>query len=175
MDEAGAITHLEHSKANNNNNNKDDDDDNDNDNNNKEAPVVDEHAIAMVISEWAGIPLGKLERAEQDRLVQLEEDLTRRVKGQDRAIQSVSRAVRRARSGLRDPGRPIASFLFCGPTGTGKTELCKTLAETYFGSEKDMIRIDMSEYMEKHSVARLTGPPPGYIGYVRSYYYFLCI
>jgi ATP-dependent Clp protease ATP-binding subunit ClpA len=78
----------------------------------------------------------------------------------------VARAVRRARSGLRDPQRPIASFMFCGPTGTGKTELCKTLAETYFGSEKDMIRIDMSEYMEKHSVARLTGPPPGYIGFV---------
>jgi len=100
-----------------------------------------------------------------NRLVQLEDDMTLRVKGQQRAIQSVSRAVRRARSGLRDPNRPIASFMFCGPTGTGKTELCKTLAETYYGSEKDMIRIDCSEYMEKHSVSRLTGPPPGYIGY----------
>jgi len=91
--------------------------------------------------------------------------MTLRVKGQKRAIQSVARAVRRARSGLRDPQRPIASFMFCGPTGTGKTELCKTLAETYYGAEKDMIRIDCSEYMEKHSVSRLTGPPPGYIGY----------
>ena len=129
-------------------------------------PVVDEHTIATVVSEWAGIPLGKLELGERDRLVSLEDDMAQRVKGQSRAIQAVARAVRRARSGLRDQGRPIASFMFCGPTGTGKTELCKTLAETYFGSEKDMIRIDMSEYMEKHSVARLTGPPRGYIGYV---------
>jgi ATP-dependent Clp protease ATP-binding subunit ClpC len=87
--------------------------------------------------------------------------LTARVKGQGRAVRAVARAVRRARSGLRDQRRPIAIFLFCGPTGTGKTELAKTLAETYFGSEKDMIRIDFSEYMEKLSVSRLTGPPPG--------------
>jgi len=95
----------------------------------------------------------------------LEDDLTNRVKGQVRAVRSVSRAVRRARAGMRDTGRPVASFMFCGPTGVGKTELCKALAETYYGSEKDMVRIDMSEYMEKHSVSRLTGPPPGYIGY----------
>lgn len=152
LDEAGAIAHLnEYSEG------TDDEDEN--------IPIVDEHTVATVISEWASIPLGKLESDEMDRLVDLEGDIGQRVKGQKRAIQSVSRAVRRARSGLRDPNRPIASFMFCGPTGTGKTELCKTLAETYFGSEKDMVRIDMSEYMEKHSVARLTGPPPGYIGY----------
>jgi ATP-dependent Clp protease ATP-binding subunit ClpA len=113
----------------------------------------------------SGIPIGKLEASEMTRLRSLEEQLESRVKGQPRACSAVGRAVRRARSGLRDPKRPVASFLFCGPTGTGKTELCKTLAETYYGSEKDMIRLDMSEYMEKHSVSRLTGPPPGYIGY----------
>jgi ATP-dependent Clp protease ATP-binding subunit ClpC len=149
MDEAGAIAHLNGALE-----------------NSDEPPMVDEHTIAEVISEWANIPLGKLESGEMARLVKLEEDMEERVKGQGRAIQAVARAVRRARSGLRDPSRPIASFMFCGPTGTGKTELCKTLAETYYGSEKDMIRLDMSEYMEKHSVARLTGPPPGYIGYV---------
>eukprot|EP00980_Cylindrotheca_fusiformis_P001412 scaffold345_cov134-Cylindrotheca_fusiformis.AAC.23 len=152
LDEAGAITHLTEYLA-------------ETEDNEENIPVVDEHTIAMVISEWASIPLGKLETDEMDRLVDLEKDMATRVKGQKRAIQAVARAVRRARSGLRDPNRPIASFMFCGPTGTGKTELCKTLAETYFGSEKDMVRIDMSEYMEKHSVARLTGPPPGYIGY----------
>ena len=152
MDEAGALAHLAADAD--------------------EEPTVTEHSVAEVISEWTSIPLGKLESGEMERLVQLEDDMTKRVKGQERAIQAVSRAVRRSRSGLRDPNRPIASFMFCGPTGTGKTELCKTLAETYFGSEKDMIRIDMSEYMEKHSVARLTGPPPGYIGYVS---FFCCI
>ena len=146
MDEAGAVAHLEAETD-------------------EEIPQVDEHLVASIISEWSGIPLGKLETSELDRLRSLEQDMTRRVKGQDRAVRGVARAVRRARSGLRDPRRPVASFLFCGPTGTGKTELCKTLAETYYGSEKDMIRIDMSEYMEKHSVARLIGSPPGYIGY----------
>ena len=126
-----------------------------------DTPVVTEHTIAEVISEWTGIPIGKLETTEMDRLVALEDQMEKRVKGQARAVRSVARAIRRARSGLRDPRRPVASFLFCGPTGIGKTELCKTLAETCFGSEKDMIRIDMSEYMEKHSVSRLTGPPPG--------------
>ncbi len=118
-------------------------------------PVVTEATIARIVSELTKIPVGQLEVEERDRLSVLEEELTRRVKGQDRAVRAVARAVRRARSGLRDPKRPIASFLFCGPTGTGKTELCKTLAATYFGSEKkDMIRIDMSEYMEKFSVSR---------------------
>jgi len=128
-------------------------------------PEVNEHHMADVVSQWSSIPIGKLETEETDRLIVLESELTNRVKGQARAVKAVARAVRRARSGLRDTSRPIASFLFCGPTGVGKTELCKTLAETYFGTEKDMVRIDMSEYMEKHSVSRLTGPPPGYIGY----------
>lgn len=128
--------------------------------------IVDEQTVASVISEWSNIPIGKLERGEMNQLQILEEELEKKVKGQGRAVRSVARAVRRARSGLRDTSRPIASFLFCGPTGVGKTELCKTLASTYFSSEKDMIRIDMSEYMEKHSVSRLTGPPPGYVGYV---------
>lgn len=134
----------------------------------EEAPTpitVTEHTIAMVVSEWTGVPIGKIETEEKRRLISLEDQLSSRVKGQTRAVRGVARAIRRARSGLRDPNRPIASFLFCGPTGTGKTELCKTLAETYFGAERDMIRIDMSEYMEKHTVSRLTGPPPGYIGY----------
>mmetsp|Transcript_77565 Transcript_77565/g.225112 ORF Transcript_77565/g.225112 Transcript_77565/m.225112 type:complete len:916 (-) Transcript_77565:660-3407(-) len=156
LDESGAITHLEKSMS------LEEDVDYDDEEN---YPEVDEHIVARVISEWASIPLGKLESSEMDRLVQLEDEMTQRVKGQERAVISVARAIRRARSGLRDPKRPVASFMFCGPTGTGKTELCKTLAETYYGSERDMIRIDMSEYMEKFAVARLTGPPPGYIGY----------
>jgi ATP-dependent Clp protease ATP-binding subunit ClpA len=147
LDESGAIAHLERVE----------DDD--------ECPIVTEHTVASIISEWSGIPLGKLETSEMDRLRALEAEMTKRVKGQNRAVRGVAKAIRRARSGLRDPKRPVASFLFCGPTGTGKTELCKTLAETYYGSEKDMIRIDMSEYMEKHSVSRLIGPPPGYIGF----------
>lgn len=130
-----------------------------------ELPLVTEETIASVLSEFSGIPLGQLQTKELDRLRQLEADMSVRVKGQKRAVRGVARAIRRARSGLRDPKRPVASFMLCGPTGTGKTELCKTLAETYYGSEKDMIRIDMSEYMEKFSVSRLTGPPPGYIGY----------
>jgi ATP-dependent Clp protease ATP-binding subunit ClpC len=154
LDEAGALVHMKSVT-------------NTNDDEDSETPQVTEHDVASVLSEWASIPLGKLESGEMDRLRRLEDDLTARVVGQGRAVRAVARAVRRARSGLRDQRRPIASFLFCGPTGTGKTELCKTLAETYFGSEKDMIRIDFSEYMEKHSVSRLTGPPPGYIGYVR--------
>jgi len=165
MDEAGAITHLSSYSVTTNVKSNTANDDDLNDDDETDLPVVDEQTVTEIISEWASIPLGKLESSEMKRLIQLEDDMTLRVKGQKRAIQSVSRAVRRARSGLRDPQRPIASFMFCGPTGTGKTELCKTLAETYYGSEKDMIRIDCSEYMEKHSVSRLTGPPPGYIGY----------
>ena len=111
MDEAGAIAHLESYSEVVSNDDMDDEE--------RTVPIVDEHTVATVISEWASIPLGKLESSEMDRLVQLEDDMRMRVKGQDRAIQSVARAVRRARSGLRDPQRPIASFLFCGPTGTG--------------------------------------------------------
>ena len=133
---------------------------------NKVYPKVTENDIASIISQWSNIPIGKLEQEESSKLMNLEEELALRVKGQSRAAKSVARAVRRARSGLRDETRPIASFMFCGPTGVGKTELCKTLAESYYGSEKDLIRVDMSEYMEKHSVSRLVGPPPGYIGYV---------
>jgi len=129
-------------------------------------PIVDEHSVASVISEWTGIPSGKLETEETAQLLSLEQDLGKLVKGQFPAVNAVARAIRRARSGLRDVNRPIASFLFCGPTGVGKTELCKRLSELYYRSTKNMIRIDMSEYMEKHSVARLIGPPPGYIGYV---------
>ena len=153
MDEAGALVHMDHAF----------------DTLEVEEgtePDVTGQTVANVIAEWTNVPVGKLESDESDRLMILEDELEKRVKGQTRAVRSVSRAVRRARSGMRDTTRPIASFMFCGPTGVGKTELCKTLAETYFGSEKDMVRIDMSEYMEKHSVSRLTGPPPGYIGYV---------
>lgn len=155
LDEAGAFVHMESAFG------LLDQDPEDTSN----VPTVTEHTVAKVISEIAKVPIGKLESDETDRLIALESELEKRVKGQSRAIRAVSRAVRRARSGLRDQSRPIASFMFCGPTGVGKTELCKALAETYFASEKDMIRIDMSEYMEKHSVSRLTGPPPGYIGY----------
>ena len=151
LDEAGALVHMESVVG-----KIDEDADVDAPN-----PKVTEHHVATILSEWSSIPIGKLESGEMDRLRKLEDELTARVKGQERAVRAVARAVRRSRSGLRDTKRPIASFLFCGPTGTGKTELCKTLAETYFGSEKDMIRIDMSEYMEKHSVSRLVGAPPG--------------
>ena len=128
-------------------------------------PDVTERDISEVISQWTNIPIGKLTSTESSTLLTLESSLASRVKGQQRAIKSIARAVRRARSGLRDTGRPVASFLFCGSTGVGKTWLAKSLAAQYYGSEKDMIRIDMSEYMEKHTASRLTGPPPGYIGY----------
>jgi len=127
--------------------------------------VVTDDAIATVVSQLSGIPVGKLDRDEKAKLMRLEEDIGKRVKGQDEAVKSVSRAIRRARSGLRDQTKPVASFMFCGPTGVGKTELCKGLAQTYFGKEKDIIRIDMSEYMERFSVSRLIGAPPGYVGY----------
>jgi len=127
--------------------------------------VVTEETVCRVLSDWTNIPLGQLQESELTRLAQLETQLEQRVMGQPAAVSTVARAIRRARCGLQDPNRPIASLLFCGPTGTGKTELVKALAATYFGQEKDMIRIDMSEYMEQHSVARLTGPPPGYVGY----------
>jgi ATP-dependent Clp protease ATP-binding subunit ClpC len=128
-------------------------------------PEVTEQDVSEIISKWTNIPIGKLTSTESSTLLDLESSLAERVKGQQRAIKSIARAVRRARSGLRDAGRPVASFLFCGSTGVGKTWLAKSLAAQYYGSEKDMIRIDMSEYMEKHSASRLTGPPPGYVGY----------
>ncbi len=126
--------------------------------------VTEEH-IAGVVSRWTGIPVDKMLTGERDKLLRMEENLHRRVVGQDEAIAAVADAVRRARAGLQDPHRPIGSFLFLGPTGVGKTELCKALAEFLFDDEQAMIRIDMSEYMEKHSVARLIGAPPGYVGY----------
>ncbi|MBP1532097.1 MAG: AAA family ATPase, partial [Alphaproteobacteria bacterium] len=121
--------------------------------------------IASVVSKWTGIPVEKLVGGEREKLLNLEKNLALRVVGQDEAIKAVSNAVRRSRSGLQDPNRPIGSFLFLGPTGVGKTELAKALAEFLFDEEAAYIRIDMSEYMEKHSVARLIGAPPGYVGY----------
>jgi len=126
---------------------------------------VDSTDIAEVISRWTGIPVAKMLEGEREKLVRMEEHLARRVVGQQEAITAVANAVRRARSGLQDPNRPIGSFIFMGPTGVGKTELAKALAEFLFDTEQAMIRIDMSEYMEKHSVSRLIGAPPGYVGY----------
>jgi ATPases with chaperone activity, ATP-binding subunit len=127
--------------------------------------VVNEETIAQTVSGWTGIPVTRLEEEEVDRLLRLEEILHQRVIGQDAAVTSVAKAVRRSRAGLKDPNRPIGSFLFLGPTGVGKTELAKALAEALFGDDQAMIRLDMSEYMEKHSVSRLVGAPPGYVGY----------
>ena len=127
--------------------------------------MVGEQEIAEIISNWTGIPVVKLTEEESERLLKMEETLHRRVIGQDEAINAVSRAIRRARVGLKDPKRPVGSFMFLGPTGVGKTELCRALAEVLFGDEDYMIRIDMSEYMERHAVSRLIGSPPGYVGY----------
>ena len=121
--------------------------------------------IAKVVAGWTGIPVTRLTEDESMRLLKLEEKLHQRVVGQDEAVNAVAKAIRRSRVGLKDPKRPIGSFLFLGPTGVGKTELCKTLAEAMFGDENAMVRIDMSEYMEKFSVQRLIGAPPGYVGY----------
>jgi len=126
---------------------------------------VDAEDIAKVVSRWTGIPVSKMLEGEREKLVHMEDRITERVIGQDEAISAISNAVRRARSGLQDPNRPIGSFIFMGPTGVGKTELAKALSEFIFDSEQAMVRIDMSEYMEKHSVARLIGAPPGYVGY----------
>ena len=126
---------------------------------------VDEEDIAQVVSRWTGVPVSKLLEGEMQKLLHLEEVLHKRVIGQDEAVQAVAEAVMRARSGLKDPNRPIGSFIFLGPTGVGKTELARALAEFLFDDEKAMIRIDMSEYQEKHTVARLIGAPPGYVGY----------
>ncbi|MBN2399170.1 MAG: ATP-dependent chaperone ClpB [Candidatus Aminicenantes bacterium] len=126
---------------------------------------ISEEDIAEVVSKWTGIPVSKLLGGEREKLVHMEEILKQRVVGQDEALNAVSRILRRAKAGLQDPHRPIGSFIFLGPTGVGKTELAKALSEFIFNSEKAMVRIDMSEYMEKHSVAKLIGAPPGYIGY----------
>ncbi len=126
---------------------------------------VTEEEIAEVVSKWTGIPVAKMLEGERDKLLRMEESLHSRVMGQNEAVVAVSNAVRRSRAGLADANRPNGSFLFLGPTGVGKTELCKSLAEFLFDSEEAMVRIDMSEFMEKHSVARLIGAPPGYVGY----------
>ena len=131
----------------------------------KHANVVDEETIAEVVGSWTGIPVSRMMEEETERLLKLEDILHERVIGQDQAIKSICTAIRRARAGLKDPNRPIGSFLFLGPTGVGKTELSKALAEAEFGDENQIVRIDMSEYMEKHSVSRLIGSPPGYVGY----------
>ncbi|SFB34884.1 ATP-dependent Clp protease ATP-binding subunit [Clostridium frigidicarnis] len=133
--------------------------------NTKNEQVVTEKEIAGVVSRWTKVPVEKLTETESQRLLNLEEILHKRVVGQEEAVKSISRAVRRARVGLKDPARPIGSFIFLGPTGVGKTELSKALAEAMFGDESSMIRVDMSEYMEKHSVSRLIGSPPGYVGF----------
>ena len=126
---------------------------------------VDSDDIADVVSRWTGIPVSKMMQSEKDKLLRLESELHTRVIGQEEAIQALSKAVKRGRVGLKDPARPIGSFLFLGPTGVGKTELSKALAEALFGNEEDMIRVDMSEYMEKHSVSKMIGSPPGYVGH----------
>jgi energy-coupling factor transporter ATP-binding protein EcfA2 len=126
---------------------------------------VTEEEIAEVVSKWTGIPVSKMLEGERDKLMKMESLLHQRVIGQDEAVVAVANAVRRSRAGLSDPNRPSGSFMFLGPTGVGKTELCKALAEFLFDTEEAMVRIDMSEFMEKHSVARLIGAPPGYVGY----------
>jgi ATP-dependent Clp protease ATP-binding subunit ClpB len=126
---------------------------------------VDEHDIAEIVARWTGIPVSKLLEGDVQKLLHMEERLHQRVVGQDEAVVAVSAAVRRARAGLQDPNRPLGSFIFLGPTGVGKTELARALAEFLFDDERAMVRIDMSEYMEKHAVARMIGAPPGYVGY----------
>lgn len=130
-----------------------------------EEPVVNSSDIARIVSEWTGIPVLQLTELESKRLLRMEEEMHKRLIGQEEAVSAVSRAIRRTRSGLKDPKRPIGSFLFLGPTGVGKTELARALAEFLFGSEESVIRVDMSEYMERHEVAKLIGAPPGYVGY----------
>jgi ATP-dependent Clp protease ATP-binding subunit ClpC len=132
---------------------------------NVETPIVTEEDIAQIVAAWTSIPVNKLTRSESEKLLQMEETLHSRIIGQDEAVVAVSRAIRRARVGLKSPNRPIASFIFSGPTGVGKTELTKALATYFFGSEDAMVRLDMSEYMERHTVSKLIGSPPGYVGY----------
>lgn len=121
--------------------------------------------IAEVVSKWTGIPISKLQQSEKEKLLHLDDELHKRVVGQDPAVKSVAEAIQRSRAGLSDPNKPIASFMFMGPTGVGKTELAKALASYLFNTEEAIVRIDMSEYMEKHAVSRLVGAPPGYVGY----------
>jgi ATP-dependent Clp protease ATP-binding subunit ClpC len=132
---------------------------------NSEQPEIGEEEIADIVSMWTGIPVFKLTEAESQKLIRMEDELHKRVIGQQEAIVAVAKAIRRARAGIKDPKRPTGSFIFLGPSGVGKTELARTLAEFLFGDEDAMIQVDMSEYMEKHSVSRLVGSPPGYIGY----------
>jgi ATP-dependent Clp protease ATP-binding subunit ClpB len=126
---------------------------------------VDEEDVAEVIAKWSGIPVNKMLEGETEKIILMDQRLKQRVVGQDEAISLVSNAIRRARAGLSDPNKPIGSFIFMGPTGVGKTELAKALAEFLFDDERAMVRIDMSEFMERHSIARLIGAPPGYVGY----------
>ena len=131
----------------------------------KDRPVVTEDDIAEVVSMWTGIPVTRLAQEETDRLLRMEQEIHTRIIGQDEAIVGISKSVRRARAGLKDPRRPIGVFMFLGPTGVGKTELVRAMAEFMFGDEDTMIRLDMSEFQERHTVARLIGAPPGYVGY----------
>ena len=133
--------------------------------NNRSSAVVTEKNIAEIVSSWTGVPVTQLTEEESKRLLRLEDELHNRIIGQNQAVTAVAKAIRRGRVGLKDPKRPIGSFIFLGPTGVGKTELCKALADSLFGSENMMIRLDMSEYMEKHTVSRLVGSPPGYVGF----------
>jgi ATP-dependent Clp protease ATP-binding subunit ClpC len=130
-----------------------------------DSPMVTEEDIAHIVASWTGIPVNKLTESESEKLLHMEDTLHQRLIGQDDAVKAVSRAIRRARVGLKNPNRPIASFIFSGPTGVGKTELTKALATYFFGSEEAMIRLDMSEFMERHTVSKLIGSPPGYVGY----------
>jgi ATP-dependent Clp protease ATP-binding subunit ClpC len=130
-----------------------------------DSPVVTEEDIAQIVASWTGVPVNKLTESESEKLLHMEDTLHQRLIGQDEAVKAISRAIRRARVGLKNPNRPIASFIFSGPTGVGKTELTKSLAAYFFGSEEAMIRLDMSEFMERHTVSKLIGSPPGYVGY----------
>jgi len=131
----------------------------------EDGPSVDAEEIAHIVASWTGVPVNKLTESESEKLMHMEDTLHQRLIGQEDAVKAVSRAIRRARVGLKNPNRPIASFIFSGPTGVGKTELTKALAAYFFGSEDAMIRLDMSEYMERHTVSKLIGSPPGYVGY----------